>query len=293
MRIGFFLLLSIWYGHDLFANSSLPTCSMKSICEQFRAQRNDLYFYSGDEATKVPNFHFLKTHSEGYQSSEDPFLNPNLFAKAEFQKSYEEASLRSEVLFNETQANVLQFLKRKRAHFTEIEYQGYVQKVKTVRLSSILDPKIRKLAAGACQRPNAIYIRGFHELLICPNLMNMPNQTLKKVIAHELGHAIQGVQEKIACLQKFPARQSEEAFADWVSSEVISEDLRQEKNQKVAKKKALESQMLFLSVACFATESQHSYSYPSIQNRMEKIFLAQSAFQEVLRCKNPNVPHCE
>lgn len=266
---------------------------MKNICEQYRKQQNDLYFYSGDEATKVPNFHFLKTHTEEYQSAEDPFLNPSLFAKAEFQKSYEEANLRAEILFNHTKSDVLKFLKRMNTHFTESEYQDYVKKVKTVRLSSILDPKIRKLASSACQRPNAIYIRSFNELLICPNLMNMPNPTLQKVIAHELGHAIQSAQEKIACFQRFPARQSEEAFADWVSSEIISENIRQEKNKTLAKKKALESQMLFLSVACFSTEAAHSYSYPSIQNRMEKIFLAQTAFQEVLHCKNPNVPHCE
>ena len=266
---------------------------MKNICEQFRGQQDNLYFYDGDEATRVPNFHFLKTHSEEYRNAEDPFLNPSLFAKAEFQKSYEEANQRAEVLFRETQEDVLKFLKRKRGHFTETEYQDYIRKIKTAQLSSILDPKIRKLAVGACQRPNAIYIRGFHELLICPNLMNMPNQTLQKVIAHELGHAIQGLQQKIACFQKFPARQSEEAFADWVSSEIISHNLKQEKNKVLAKKKAIESQMLFLSVACFATTTTQSYSYPSIQNRVEKIFLAQTAFQEVLHCQNPNVPHCE
>jgi hypothetical protein len=74
---------------------------------------------------------------------------------------------------------------------------------------------------------------------------------------------------------------------------VIAANIRAETNKIAAKKKALESQMLFLSIACFSHETTHSYSYPTIQNRVEKIFLAQSALQDAFQCQNPNVPHCE
>jgi hypothetical protein len=293
MRFGLVLLALLFFTLKLFANSSLPTCSMQNICEQFRDQQDHLYFYVGDEETKVPNFRFLKTHSEEYENSEDPFLNPQLFQKLEFQKSYQEASLRAEKVFLETQAGVLKFLARKRNHFSKAEYKDFTNRVKTVRLSSVLDPRIQKIAAGACRRPNAIYIREMHELLVCPSLMNMPDLTLQKILAHEFGHSIQKVQDKISCFEQFPHRQIDEAFADWVSSEVIAANIRAETNKGVAKKKALESQMLFLSIACFSHETAHSYSYPTIQNRVEKIFLAQSALQDAFQCQNPNVPHCE
>jgi hypothetical protein len=253
---------------------------MKNICAQFKDQQESPDFYRGQDQTSVPNFAFLKNHA-------------GAFSKEGLHKSYQETSLRAEQLFLDTQANVLRFLYRKRRHFSNDEYSSFVQKIKTVHLSSLLDPKIQRLAAGACRRPNAIYIKGFHELLICPSLLNMPTLTLEKVLAHEFGHAIQAAQSKITCFERFPARQAEEAFADWVASEVIAENIRQEVDKVVAKKKAIESQMLFLSLACFTAETTHSYSYPSIQNRVEKIFLAQVAFQEVLHCQNPNVPHCE
>jgi hypothetical protein len=253
---------------------------MKSICEQFRGQQEQLYFYGGEADTRVPNFQYLKNH-------------PDEYSKIEFQGSYQDASVRSENLFLETKDGILKFLKRKRAHFSAIEYMDLIEQVKTVQLASLSEVRIQKIAAGACRRPNAIYMKSTHEMLICPSLLNLPAFTLKKVLAHEFGHAIQKVQSKVSCFEQMPRRQVDEAFADWVSSEVIAEILRAEPNKLTAKKKALESQMLFLSIACFSQETAHSYAYPSIQDRIEKIFLAQNAFQDAFQCQNPSAPHCE
>lgn len=266
---------------------------MKKICEQFSNQQDDLYFYIGDEETKVPNYAFLKKHSQQVTESEDPFLNPRLFSKIEFKESYDAAILRTEKIFIDTQSQILNLLHRKKNHFTLQEYDHFVSNVKSVRLASSSDLKVQKISTKACLHPNAIYMRGPHKMLICPSLMNLPVLTLQKILAHEFGHAIQKVQEKISCFNKFPHKQVNEIFADWVASEVISQTLRSEKNRGLARKQALESQMLFLSLACFSGDKTQSAYYPTIRNRIENIFLAQSAFQDAFQCQNPGTIHCE
>ncbi len=266
-----------------FAKSALPTCSMEHLCDQFRSQKNQLYFYIGADGTRVPNFRLLKEHPEEFQNQPDPFLNPELFQKSR---------TRMESIFLKTQSELLKFLDRKRLRISNSEYATLVGRIKGVRLASHSDPSIQKILPRACSRPNAIYLKETHELLICPSIINFPTPTLQKIIAHEFGHSIQEVQKKFSCFDSVPKRQRDEIFADWVASEVISESLQNEETPLLAQKRALESQLLFLSLGCFAPQSPHSYAYPSTQARVENIFLTQPEFQKSLRCQSRERLRC-
>jgi len=267
---------------------------MKMICEQFQNQKESLYFYVDEDQRKIPNFDFLKNHgSSASEENEDPFLNPKLFSKKDFQQKYEAAEARAKTIFHSTQKLVSQFLEKCRFSFSKKEFQNFSSKIKNVRLASLTDPEIQKIYSSACSRPNAIYIKESNEMLICPSIMNFPEMTLEKILAHEFGHSIQKMQNTLACFKRIPMRQLDEVFADWVSSEVVAQTLRQEKNPRIAKKKALESQMLFLSLACFDSHPHATWFYPTIQNRIEKIFLAQSAFQNAFQCQNQGVERCQ
>jgi hypothetical protein len=309
---------------------------MHSICEQFTQQKDKVYFYSDETNHKVPNFNYLKTHPAAIRSANDPFLNPRLFAKDEFRPVYLQAQARIESLFLETQAAVIKVVDKKRSSLSADDFKNLISRLQTVRLASADEPEMQLIARQACTRPNAIYMSDKHALFVCPNLMNFPDMTLQKVIAHELGHVIDPctlsyelnsiagipyqknpLQPTVQCLQSKesmaaydqnhrdqhgacarinPDDQIEEVFADWVASEVIAEKVRAQQNHLAAEKKALESQLLFLSVACFADqnhEAQLAKSHPSIQRRVERIFLAQSAFQQAFSCQSPDVKHCD
>lgn len=310
---------------------------MRSICDQFTAQKDSVYFYTNEAGRKVPNFAYLKTHPGSFsRNHEDPFINPRLFSTKEFRPVFLEAQARIETLFLETQASVLKVVEKKRMSLSTDDFQNLVERLQTVRLASVDDPDMRVVARDACNRPNAIYMSDKHALFVCPNLMNFPDMTLQKVIAHELGHVIDPctlsyelnsiagipylknpLQQTVQCLQSKdsiesydqkhrdqhgacarinPQDQIEEVFADWVASEVIADKIRAEADHAVAEKKALESQLLFLSVACFSDQSRENKiarSHPSIQKRIERIFLAQTAFQQAFRCQNLGVKHCE
>jgi hypothetical protein len=314
---------------------------MRSICDQFQAQKDSVYFYSNEFNQRVPNFAYLKSHPRLVSSNlEDPFLNPRLFSKSEFRPLYLEAQGRIQKLFAETQAAVLKVVERKRASLSAEDFENLINRLKTVRLAMAEDKGMKAFEQDACNRPNAIYISGKHALFVCPGMMNFPDMTLQKIMAHELGHVIDPctlsydqsnivgipyqknpLQHVVQCLQSKdsiqsyhlpydqkhrdqhgacanvnPQDQIEEVFADWVASEVIADKIRTEQDRALSEKKALESQLLFLSVACFADQSRENLvkrSHPSIQKRIERIFLAQTAFQEAFRCQSVGVKHCE
>jgi hypothetical protein len=312
---------------------------MHSICEQFTQQKDSVYFYADETGHKVPNYTYLKTHPNAVRVGSDPFLNPRLFSKAEFRPAYLQAQARMEALFLATQAAVIKVVDKKRNSLSADDFKNLIVRLQTVRLADPDEPEMRSIARQACNRPNAIYMSDKHALFVCPSLMNFPDMTLQKVIAHELGHVIDPctlsyelnsiagipyqknpLQQTVQCLQSKdsiesygsydqkhrdqhgacarinPQDQIEEVFADWVASEVVAEKVRQEQNHVIAEKKALESQLLFLSVACFADKDRETHlakSHPSIQKRVERIFLAQSAFQQAFSCQSPDVKHCD
>src|SRR5207253_2061461 len=141
---------------------------------------------------------------------------------------------------------------------------------------------------SACDRPNAIYIPGMHRVFVCPSLMTYPALTLQQILAHELGHVVQKLQNYVPCFNDYPKAQLDEVFADWVASKVLAGKLASEKNPKIAGKQAFESQLLFLSLACGPsqkTKPDWAHTHPNLQNRVEQIFLSQPAFQEALRCQ--------
>lgn len=244
----FFLLTE-----NLFANTERPLCSLQLLCNQLK-DRTD----------------FLVADALGEKE-----VSPESFEKVQR-------------IFNESKNAILQLLHRKKNLLPLDAFQRLIQDVTTVSLGRFDEPAMRKLFYGACNRPNAIYIKGMHRILVCPVLIRFPELTLHQILAHEFGHVIQKLQKAIRCFQKYPTEHLDETFADWVASKVVSEKLIQEKDPKVAQQNAFDSQLLFLSLACEKSPGNNAdwaRSHPSLQNRVEKIFLAQPAFQDALQCE--------
>jgi hypothetical protein len=200
-----------------------------------------------------------------------------------------------EKVFEENRQGILDLLRQKRKLLGKETYQDLVNKVKTVALGSFSDASTKKLFYGACNRPNAIYIRSMHKVLVCPALENYPQLTLYQILAHELGHVVQKMQQSIHCFEGYPKTQTEEAFADWVASKVVSAKINLEKDPKIAQKNAIESQLLFLSLACQGqnkTNPDWAKSHPSLQSRVENIFLAQPALQNAIQCESKSAKSC-
>lgn len=197
-------------------------------------------------------------------------------------------------LFAENQAAILELLAQKKSSIPKESFESLVKAISTVTLGSFEEPSIKKVFPGACDRPNAIYIQGMHKVYVCPSLMRYPEGTLKQILAHELGHVIQKMQNYIPCFKDYPKKQVDEIFADWVASKVLSEKIALEPDPKAAGQQAFESQLLFLSLACGQSSKKPDWAqtHPNLQNRIEQIFLAQPAFQEALRCHSKSTNSC-
>lgn len=196
-------------------------------------------------------------------------------------------------LFSENQAAILELLAQRKSSIPEESFQALVKSISTVTLGSFEEPKIKKIFPGACDRPNAIYIPGMHRVYVCPGLLSYPESTLKQILAHELGHAVQKMQKYIPCFKGYPKKQVDEIFADWVASKVLSEKIALERDKKAAGKQAFESQLLFLSLACGGQKKgDWAQTHPNLRNRVEQIFLSQPAFQEALRCHSKSPDTC-
>lgn len=199
-----------------------------------------------------------------------------------------------EPVFAENQAAILELLAQKKSALPASLFRDLVKSISTVTLGNFEDPAVKKLFPGACNRPNAIYMPQKHQVYVCPSLLRYPEGTLKQILAHELGHVIQKLQNHMPCFKDYPKKQLDEVFADWVASKVLSEKIALERDRKAAGKQALESQLLFLSLACGQTTQKPDWAqtHPDLRNRIEQIFLSQPAFQDALRCQSKSANSC-
>lgn len=258
MKIFFVAFAGLFMFSISFANSSRPACSMQLLCDHLKVQENPFP---------------LEKHG-----------------------SPEAAFKRAERLFAENQVSILELLAQKKKSLSAKIYSEMTQAINRVTLGTFANSKLKKIYPQACDRPNAIFVPSMNQVFVCPDVLNFPELTLRQVLAHEMGHVIQKLQNTMTCFKGHPKMQMEEMFADWVASKVISEKLSQETNPAVAEKNAFESQLLFLNLAC-NQNPQHkpdwAKSHPSLQSRIEQIFLSQPAFQQALRCTQPKaVPNC-
>ncbi|MGZ3744699.1 MAG: hypothetical protein ACXVB1_00915 [Pseudobdellovibrionaceae bacterium] len=257
MKIFLIILMSCFFtSSKLFANSLLPLCSLELLCKHLKEEK----------------------------SSPIPFLTKNSKLSSD----------RLKKIFSENRILILELLNQKKGQIPPAEFPKLVNAILTVRLGSFEEPPLRKIFPGACDRPNAIYISGMHRILICPSLLNYPDLTLQQILAHELGHVIQDMQNYISCFNNYPKAQRDEVFADWVAAKVLAEKIASERNKIIAEKQAFESQLLFLNLACNnpKIKIQAARTHPNLQNRIERIFLTQPAFQEALRCQAKDPKTC-
>ncbi|RYZ87135.1 MAG: hypothetical protein EOP06_13205 [Proteobacteria bacterium] len=250
-------------------------CSMQSLCDSIKVDPASPVFYFGANDTSVPKFSVAA--SPQFQGS-----------FTEFENAKYNTGETADLAFQKTKHLVTAFVRSKKDLFSSALLDKLTDRLASVRLAHSDDSQIQKIAAGACNRPNAIYVKSLNTMLICPGLMQLPFYTLEKILSHEFGHVVQEMQDHIPDFERFQKKQTSEAFADWVASEIIGTELKNAKNLKAARMIAIESQMLFLSVGCFAKTTAKSPTYPSIKDRVEKIFLRQPAFRAALNCDLPN-----
>lgn len=242
----------------VFASSSKPACSLQLLCDHLKIQSN-------------------------------PF-------PLERQESDAAAFDRAQRLFAENQVSIRDLLTQKKDSLSEDAFEEMSQALSSVTLGAFSNSKLKKIFPSACDRPNAIFVPSMNQIFVCPDVLNFPELTLRQILAHEMGHVIQKLQDTMPCFKGRSKSQINELFADWVASKVIAKKIAQEKSAVAAEKTAFESQLLFLNLACnqnSVPKRDWAKTHPTLQNRIEQIFLSQPAFQQAFRCSQPvAAPNC-
>ena len=127
----------------------------------------------------------------------NPFLDPFLFSDSKKAGSKDaviknQARLQKELdrnykIFASTQSQILGYLDEKRTPATSDQIDKMKARISSIRMDtetmSLLNPAV-------CAGPNAFYNPGDHQFHICPQIMELPSESLRMIIAHELAHSI-------------------------------------------------------------------------------------------------------
>ncbi len=105
---------------------------------------------------------------------------------AENQKLYQAKVDRAAMIFESTKVSLLEFLERSRTSTNGEQIDNMRKRVELVKFR----PQPLPVDAAICVGPNAFYSSGTHDFSICPQDLEIPEESLRRTIAHEVGHAI-------------------------------------------------------------------------------------------------------
>jgi hypothetical protein len=190
--------------------SESTSCSYDFFCEKMQSKGNELYLYQDPHGHQLPNLLLttaLKTAEACFNTLpakskvSDPFTFPEQTedaAKAggsqNLQKNLEnfaKQAARVTAIFEEAKVLTEKALEKRRTPENSEQIDKLLTRVRTVGFTPPRPGQnIYELSMIGCEMPNALYQVNSHKLIICPQLLNLPDASLFGAIAHELGHAV-------------------------------------------------------------------------------------------------------
>ena len=105
---------------------------------------------------------------------------------AENQKLYQTKVDRAARIFDSTKNSMLAFLERSRTNANTVAIDDMKARVQLV----VFRPQPLPVDSTICSGPNAFYSPSSHDFSICPQDLEVPEESLRRTIAHEVGHSI-------------------------------------------------------------------------------------------------------
>lgn len=178
----------------------MANCSFQDSCQQFAGKGKDFYLYQNAEGRQIHNNQLIANleaaeacvgKSFPQTPVRDPFIYPQQMAEPANLNRYQQESKRVEQIFGDVQGRMVQLLRSRRTSQNAEAIDNMIARITTAK---ILTPKngskIADLAILGCDIPNAGYNPQTHEVVVCPQLMNLPDSALLSILAHELAHPI-------------------------------------------------------------------------------------------------------
>ncbi|QDK46714.1 hypothetical protein DOM22_16915 [Bdellovibrio sp. ZAP7] len=189
---------------------SIPSpenCSFEGYCGKLASRGQSAYLYQDSQGYSIPNFQYMRFAEAArlcgskvsVPPSLDPFIEPSLFVDVQkaggpenLGKNKERlavATTRATKVVEETREKVLSMLSKRKNGKNNAQIDNIIERVKTVRIKMADPGNAAEMASSGCESPNAAYDPDMHQMVLCPQITNMPEGSLFAVVAHEFGHS--------------------------------------------------------------------------------------------------------
>jgi hypothetical protein len=109
----------------------------------------------------------------------------------ENQKNYQKSLDQTFQIFKDTQKSLIAHLRKTQTAANHDQIENMIQRVSTVQMkATLLSADNPTVTTGTCKSPNAFYTAATHTLTVCPQYLLYPEMSIRKSLAHELGHSI-------------------------------------------------------------------------------------------------------
>jgi hypothetical protein len=176
----------------------IDKCSFGDYCQKLRSQGQNFYLYKNKSGKTVPNYYFNWLVGQASAcldqplpetDSEDPFVNPLKLSKSN--PEYKSEAERSQKIFKDVQAHAVALLESRKTAANAAQIDVEIKRLQTVKMTSPLFKDKAELALAYCVFPaGATYHSDGNSILMCPQLLNLPDATLFSILSHELSHSI-------------------------------------------------------------------------------------------------------
>ncbi|WP_413292739.1 hypothetical protein ACLSU7_15070 [Bdellovibrio sp. HCB185ZH] len=205
------------------------SCSFEAYCGKMAERGSEAYLYQDSEGYQIPNYSYLFFAEEAEICArnshppllDDPFFYPEQFVDAakaggkenlrQNQEKLNKATTRMKDIFEDTRERVISVLSKRKNSSNKSQIDRMIERVKSVRMKIGTPGPAEEMGKQGCEVPNAAYNLELHEMMICPQVLNMPESSLFTLIGHELGHAID------PCSAALDFSQSGAKFPDWMN----------------------------------------------------------------------------
>lgn len=176
--------------------AEVKNCRYGDFCQSLRSQSQNFYLYKNSHGKTVPNSFFIRLVDQVRACLDQPlpevdttdvFANPLKLKKSD--PLYKSELARTQKIFADSQARVVKLLESRKNVENSKEIDQEIKRIKAIKIAAPLFTDKRELERE-CAYPGANYDSTNNTVVICPQMLGMPDASIFSVLSHEIGHAV-------------------------------------------------------------------------------------------------------
>ncbi len=153
--------------------------------------------------------------------NEDYLLNPRLYEKSSNPPDFKDHTDRVTGLFKSVQSSLIALVKERRTNRNKAAIDAMIVRLENVKFAV---PAPGSPLPSSCDSPNGYFSRQTFTIVVCPQYLRMPEQTVRQMLGHEMGHVIDPCESTCPlCHETNDGRSSQEAIVKQSPPKAVSD----------------------------------------------------------------------